>query len=171
MSEHALGGRIAPLGLAVAAAIVVLDQLTKLWAVSRLKDGDDIDVWWTLRLNYSENNGMAFGRMQSMGPVIAVVAMVIVVVLLISLKHSPSRTADVAVGLVLGGAVGNLIDRLFRGPGWLRGAVVDFIDFQWFPIFNVADMGITIGGALLVLSSWRTGTQRSPAAAQGEGQS
>jgi signal peptidase II len=170
MSEHALRGRIAPLGLAVAAGIVVLDQLTKLWAVSRLKDGDDIDIWWTLRLNYSENNGMAFGRMQGMGPVIAVVAMVIVVVLLISLKHSPSRTADVAVGLVLGGAVGNLIDRLFRGSGWLRGAVVDFIDFQWFPIFNVADMGITIGGALLVLSSWRAGTQPSPAGADGERQ-
>ena len=68
-----------------------------------------------------------------------------------------SRLVDVAVGLIIGGALGNVIDRLFRAPGWLRGGVVDFIDFQWFPIFNVADMAITIGGGLLVLASWRAG--------------
>jgi signal peptidase II len=170
MSEHGLRGRIAPLALAIAAGVLVLDQITKHWAVSRLKDGDDIDIFWTLRLNYSENNGMAFGRLQSMGPVIAVVAMVIIVVLLVSLRRSPSRAADVAVGLVLGGAVGNLLDRLFRGPGWFRGAVVDFIDFQWFPIFNIADMGITIGGALLVLASWRASAHVPPANVEGEGQ-
>jgi signal peptidase II len=54
-----------------------------------------------------------------------------------------------------------VIDRLFRQDAWFRGGVVDFIDFQWFPIFNVADIGVTVGGALLVLASWRAG--RSPA--------
>ena len=54
---------------------------------------------------------------------------------------------------MVGGAIGNLLDRLFRGDAWLHGSVVDFIDFQWFPIFNVADMGVNIGGALFVLWS------------------
>ena len=67
---------------------------------------------------------------------------------------SASRLSEITVGLIIGGAIGNIIDRLVRDPGWLRGGVVDFIDFQWFPIFNVADMAITIGGGLLIVSSW-----------------
>ncbi len=148
------GGRAVPLVVPVAAALVVVDQLTKRWAVSRLRGGDDIDLVWTLRLHYSENTGMAFGRGQSWGPVIGVVAMVVVVAMLVTMRRGSGRRFDVAIGLVIGGALGNVLDRLFRSPGWMRGAVVDFIDLQWFPIFNVADMGITIGGALLVLLSW-----------------
>jgi signal peptidase II len=150
--------------VAVAAAVVVLDQLTKWWAVSTLDDRD-IDLFWTLRLNLSYNTGMAFSRGENWGPLIGVLAMVIVVALLLSMRRSASRLTDVTVGLIIGGAIGNIIDRLFRSPGWLRGGVVDFIDFQWFPIFNVADMAITIGGALLVISSWMAGRQtRAPAA-------
>jgi signal peptidase II len=157
-------GRIAPLTVAVAVAVVVLDQLTKWWAVRTLDDRD-IDLFWTLRLNLSFNTGMAFSRGENWGPLIGVVAMVIVVVLLLSMRRSVNRLTDVTVGLIIGGAIGNIIDRLFRSPGWLRGGVVDFIDFQWFPIFNVADMAITIGGALLVISSWIAGRQtRAPAA-------
>ena len=62
-----------------------------------------------------------------------------------------SRVTAVAAGLIAGGALGNLADRVFRGDRILHGAVIDFIDFQWFPIFNVADMAIDIGGALFVL--------------------
>jgi signal peptidase II len=162
MDETAPSGRvsIAPLTLAVAAGVVVVDQLTKWWAVSTLDDGD-IDIVWTLRLNLSYNTGAAFGSGQSWGPVIAVVAMVIVVGLLVSLRRGASRIADVATGMIVGGAIGNIIDRLFRSPRWLRGGVVDFVDLQWFPIFNVADMGITIGGALLVVSSWLLGSHAS----------
>jgi signal peptidase II len=148
------GGRsVAPLTIAVAVAVVVVDQLTKWWAVRTLDDRD-IDVFWTLRLNLSYNTGMAFSRGQDWGPLIGVVALVIVVVLLLSVKRTASRLSEVTVGLIIGGAVGNIIDRLVRDPGWLRGGVVDFIDFQWFPIFNVADMAITIGGALLILTSY-----------------
>ena len=142
--------------LPVAIGLIVADQVTKAWAVSAL-DTRDVDVFWTLRFNLSFNTGMAFSQGQNWGPVIGVVAMVVIVVLLLSLKRQPGRLTDVSVGLIVGGAIGNLIDRQFRSPGWLRGAVIDFIDFQWFPIFNVADMGITIGGALLVLASWRAG--------------
>ena len=55
--------------------------------------------------------------------------------------------------MVMGGAAGNVVDRLFRGSGWFRGAVVDFIDLRWWPVFNVADIGVTVGGLLLVAGS------------------
>ena len=148
--------RVAPLTLVVASVVVVVDQLTKWWAESTLDDRD-IDVFWTLRLNLHYNTGMAFGRWEGAGPIIGVLAMVIIVVMLLSLRRGHGRLLDLSMGMVIGGAVGNLIDRLFRDAGWLRGAVVDFIDFQWFPIFNVADIGITVGGALLLLASWRAG--------------
>ena len=164
MNEAAPVGRwrIAPVTVVVAVAVVVLDQLTKWWAVETLDDRD-IDIVWTLRLHLSYNTGMAFSRGQNWGPLIGVVALVIVVVLLLSLRRGSSRLTEVTVGLIIGGAIGNIIDRLFRSPGWLRGGVVDFIDFQWFPIFNVADMAITIGGVLLVTSSWYVGRHTSHA--------
>jgi signal peptidase II len=160
MNEPARQGRggVAPLTIAVAIGVVVLDQLTKWWAVNELADRD-IDLFWTLRFNLSYNTGMAFSRGEDWGPLIGVVALVIVVALLLSLRRGSSRLTEVTVGLIIGGAIGNIIDRLFREPGWLRGGVVDFIDFQWFPIFNVADMAITIGGILLVCSSWLAGRQ------------
>ncbi len=61
----------------------------------------------------------------------------------------------VAAGLVVGGALGNVADRLFRGPGWLAGGVVDFIDLQWFPIFNIADMAVNVGAVVYLISSAR----------------
>lgn len=142
--------------LPLAVAIVVVDQLTKAWAVDALADGP-IDVVWTLRFNLTYNTGMSFGTGQGWGPVIGVVAMVVVVVLLLGIQRGSSRVASLAVGAIVGGAVGNLIDRLFRHPGWLRGGVVDFVDLQWFPIFNVADAGITVGGAVLLISAWLAG--------------
>jgi signal peptidase II len=140
--------------LPVAIAVVVVDQLTKTWAVNTLTDRD-IDIWWTLRFHLAYNTGMAFSAGRDWGPVIGVVAMGVIVVLLLGLRREGNRLTDIAVGLIVGGAIGNLLDRLFRSPGWLRGGVVDFIDFQWFPIFNVADMAITIGGGLMVFASWR----------------
>ena len=142
--------------LPVALVIVVADQITKAWALDALVDRD-IDVFWTLRFHLSFNTGMAFSAGENWGPVIGVVALVVIVGLLLSLRKQRSRLSDLAVGLIVGGAIGNLIDRLFRDRGWFRGAVVDFIDFQWVPIFNVADMAITVGGGLLVLSTWLLG--------------
>jgi signal peptidase II len=147
--------------------VVVIDQLTKAWAVAEL-DERDIDLFWTLRLNLSFNTGMAFSAGQSWGPIIGVIAMLVVVALLLSMRRQTGRLTDLAVGLIIGGAIGNIIDRLFRQDGWLRGGVVDFIDFQWFPIFNVADMGITIGGGLLVLASYLQAREEEPVAAPTE---
>ena len=141
--------------LLIAAVVVLVDQLTKHWALSTLDDRN-IDVIWTLRFNLSFNSGMAFGSGEGLGPVIGVVALVVIVGLLVSLGRRGDRVSTAATGLVIGGAMGNVADRLFRSPGWLRGAVVDFIDLQWWPIFNVADIAITTGGILLVLGSVRT---------------
>jgi signal peptidase II len=140
--------------VAIALAVIALDQLTKHWAVTSLGTDREIDLFWTLRLNLAFNNGMAFGQGQGFGPVIAVIATVVIVYLLVSLQTETSTMGTIGMGLLIGGAAGNLIDRLFRGDdGFLQGGVVDFIDFQWFPIFNIADIAINVGAALLILNS------------------
>ena len=147
----ALGAWRAP--VAIASGVVLADQLTKHWAVTSLGEDRVIDVVWTLRFNLAFNNGMAFGQARGFGPVIAVVATLVIVYLLISLRDQTSRLSTVGMGILIGGAAGNLIDRLFRGDAWLNGAVVDFIDFQWFPIFNIADIAVNVGAGLLILGS------------------
>jgi len=146
----------------IAAVVVVVDQLTKHWAVNELRDRN-IDLVGSLRLNLAYNTGMAFSKGTGIGPVIGVVALLVVVGLLVTIGRASSPLYTPAVGLIIGGAVGNLVDRLFRSPGWFRGGVVDFIDVQWWPIFNVADICVTVGGALLLLSTLRT--ERPPARA------
>ena len=141
--------------LAVASGVVALDQITKHWAVSSLNDGRIIDVLGSLRFNLSFNRGMAFSQGTGIGPFIGVLGILVVLYLLIGMRKS-SVSGAVFVGLVAGGAAGNIVDRLFRGEAWLRGAVVDFIDLQWWPVFNIADAAICIGGALLVFTSFRT---------------
>lgn len=96
---------------------------------------------------------MAFGQGRGLGPVIGVVAIGVVVALLVSLRRGSSSLGGVGVGLVIGGALGNVVDRLFRGDAWFRGAVVDFIDLQWFPVFNIADIAINVGAGLLILGA------------------
>jgi signal peptidase II len=142
----------APVSIAI--LVIALDQLTKHWAVTSLGTDREIHVFWTLQFNLGFNNGMAFGQGQGFGPLIAVVATVVIVYLLVTLRKEASRMSTIGMGLLIGGAAGNLIDRLLRGDeGVLRGAVVDFIDFQWFPIFNIADMAINVGAFLLILNS------------------
>jgi signal peptidase II len=139
--------------LPLATVIVVLDQVTKHWAVNALSDGHTVDVVWTLRFALGFNSGMAFSKATGLGPLIGVIATVAVVWLLSSLRKAGSQLSAVGMALVAGGAAGNVVDRLFRGPGWFRGSVVDFIDLQWWPVFNVADSAITVGGCLLVLGA------------------
>jgi signal peptidase II len=139
--------------LLIAAAVVLVDQLTKRWAVDTLADDHVIHVVWTLQLNLTFNSGMAFGRGTGFGPLIAVVATGVIVWLLLSLRTEGSWLSALGMGLVIGGAAGNLIDRFVRGDAWLRGSVVDFIDFQWFPIFNVADIAVNVGAGLLILNA------------------
>lgn len=142
----------------MAAAVVVVDQLTKTWALRALQDGP-IELVWTLQFNLTFNTGAAFSRFPGLGPYIGILAAVVAVGLLWSGRTVPTRTGAVAVGLIFGGAIGNLIDRAFRaGDGFLGGGVVDFIDVQWYPIFNVADIGVVVGAVLLVFATWRAET-------------
>ena len=141
--------RIVPVLLAIAAVVVLVDQLTKTWAVNALDDRD-IHVIWTLRFHLTFNRGGAFSLGTGSTWFFVVAATVIVVgVLAFAKRLLSSRLAVVAMGLVLGGALGNLGDRLFRDTG---GAVIDFIDLQWWPVWNVADASIVVGGALLVVA-------------------
>ncbi len=155
--------RIPALTAAVAVVVVAADQLTKRWALSALTGREPRHVVWTLQWNLTRNSGMAFSKAQGIGPVIGVVAMLVVLWLAWSSRKLTGRITTIAAGLIAGGAIGNLADRLFRGGHPLRGSVIDFIDFQWFPIFNIADMAIDVGGALFVL--WTILAHRSARAA------
>ncbi len=139
--------------LAIASGVVVVDQLAKHWAVTSLGTDRVVELVWTLQFNLAFNNGMAFGQGRGLGPIIGVIATIVIVYLLVSLRDQTSRISTIGMGLLIGGAAGNLLDRLFRGEGWLDGAVVDFIDLQWFPIFNLADVAVNLGAGLLILGS------------------
>lgn len=140
--------------LLVAAAIVVVDQLTKAWALGALADGP-IGIAGPLRLLLTRNTAGAFGLGGAAVPFLAVAALGLVVYMASTGAIARSPVLATAVGLVLGGAIGNLVDRLLRAPGLLRGAVVDFVDLQFWPVFNLADVAITCGCVLLVWAGWR----------------
>ena len=143
-------------GLVIALVVIAVDQLSKKWAVNSLGDGRRIHVAWTLQFNLTYNSGMAFSKGSGLGPFIGALAMIVVIGLIISLRRVRHTVTLVATGLIIGGAVGNIIDRLARGEGWLRGSVIDFIDFQWWPVFNVADMCVMIGAGLMLFGASRT---------------
>jgi signal peptidase II len=139
----------------IAIGVLALDQLTKWWAVETL-DTRIIELVGSLQLRLTYNYGAAFSISQGRGALISVLAVVVVGVLVFSGRQATRPLAAVALGMVLGGAIGNLSDRAFRdGHGLLGGGVVDFVDVQWWPIFNVADSAVVCGALLLVAASWR----------------
>jgi signal peptidase II len=138
--------------LITATVIVVADQLTKSLALDRLADGpvEIIDGILTLRLTF--NPGGAFGVLQGVPNFFLIATVVIVVFILYWARSVGSRGWAIPLGLVLGGGLGNLFDRLFRDTD---GRVVDFIDLHVWPVFNLADSAITIGViTLLIMSFW-----------------
>jgi signal peptidase II len=139
----------------LAAAVIGFDQLTKAVVASTLDEGESIrlidDV---LRLSHFRNSGAAFGLLRGFGGVFALAALVGVIAFIGIVVRRPPPRIGVAASLVAAGAFGNLLDRLFRGsPG--RGTVVDFVDFRFWPAFNVADAAISIGALLLIAATWR----------------
>jgi signal peptidase II len=137
--------------VAVLGCLVVFDQLTKAWAVSALSDGHVVSLFWTLQFNLGYNSGFAFSQGEGLGPLVGVIACVAVVFLLRSALASQTKLSAYGLLFIASGALGNVVDRMFRHGGYMRGSVVDFIDFQWFPIFNVADSCITLGAIALLL--------------------
>ena len=137
--------------VAALAGIVAVDQLTKAWAVSALADGPKHVIGDFLLFDLSRNGGSAFSRFQGYTPVVAVLAIGIAVFVARAVRQATDRWTLIGLVLVLGGALGNLADRLARSPGFLRGHVVDFIAVGWYPVFNVADSCITIGAVVLIV--------------------
>ena len=144
--------RTSRIGIGAAAAVLILDILTKGWAVSALSDGRDIHIFWTLHFALTHNEGMAFSTGTNVGPFIGMLAIVVIAILIFTLRKQSSVISLVATGCIIGGAIGNVLDRVFRGSGFMDGAVVDFIDFRWWPVFNVADIGIVCGAIAVAYS-------------------
>ena len=137
---------------AVVAVVLVADQLTKSWAVANLAGGRRVHVFWTLELDLAFNSGLSFSQGEGFTGLITVVGVVLVAGLLWWSRGVTGALMAVGLALLLGGACGNLADRLLRDHD---GAVVDFIDFQWWPVFNLADVAIFCGAGLLILASFR----------------
>ncbi|MDQ1712920.1 MAG: signal peptidase [Frankiaceae bacterium] len=145
---------------AVAVAVLAADVATKAWAAARLPRREIGLFGDHVVLHVQRNPGAAFSIAGGATVLFTVIAAFVVVVIVRTARHLRSTPWAVTLGLLLGGAVGNLVDRVFRDPGPLTGHVVDFIDLQWhgrsvWPVFNVADMAIVTGGALALLLSWR----------------
>ena len=140
---------------AIAVVVVVTDQLTKLWAVGALTDGPIDIIPGLLRFRITENSGSAFSLFQNSGQLLGVAAIAAALLILVSVEQTSRRQELAGMALILGGAVGNLVDRVIRGTAWLDGAVVDFIDLTRWPTFNVADSAITIGAGLLLWAAIR----------------
>jgi signal peptidase II len=130
--------------------VLVLDQLTKWWAVRDLSDAPHWVIGDDIGFALVRNTGSAFSLFQAFTPLLAIVALVVAVILVRTVGRTRDTLLVVGLSLVLGGALGNLVDRLFRTPGFLEGAVVDFVHVGNFPTFNVADSAITIGAVLIV---------------------
>ncbi|MEW2520505.1 signal peptidase II [Actinacidiphila alni] len=140
----------------VAALAYLLDLLSKIWVVTSLENHDPIDIFGHyLRLDAIRNAGAAFGMGQGMTIVFTVIAVGVIVVIARLARRLYSLPWAIALGLLLGGAFGNLTDRVFRAPGGFQGRVVDFISPAHFAVFNLADSAICCGGALIVLLSFR----------------
>ena len=144
--------RTSRIGLGAALVVLILDILTKGWAMSALSDGRDIHIFWTLHFALTHNEGMAFSTGTNVGPFIGMLAIVVIAILIFTLRKQSSVISLVATGCIIGGAIGNVLDRVFRGSGFMDGAVVDFIDFRWWPVFNVADIGIVCGAIAVAYS-------------------
>jgi len=140
----------------VAAAVYGVDQLTKVLAVAALDPGEPHPlVGDLLRLNLIRNAGAAFSMATGVTWVLTVVAVVVVVVVVRSARRLGSVGWAVTLGLLLGGALGNLTDRLMRTPGFGRGHVVDFIDYGGLFIGNVADIAIVVAAVAVAVQTVR----------------
>ncbi|MCB1292744.1 MAG: signal peptidase II [Mycolicibacterium sp.] len=140
---------------AVAAVVLAVDVVTKVLAVMLLTPGQPVSiigdtVTWTL----VRNSGAAFSMATGYTWVLTLVAIGVVAGIVWMGRRLVSPWWALGLGMILGGAVGNLIDRFFRSPGPLRGHVVDFLSVGWWPVFNVADSAVVGGAVLLVVLSF-----------------
>ena len=140
----------------VAVTAYAVDVVTKVLAVAHLTPADPVDViGGLLRLELVRNPGAAFSTGTSYTLFLTVIAAVAAGVVIRFGSRLGDRTWAVALGLLLGGVCGNLTDRVFREPGFLRGHVIDFLELPHWPVFNVADMLIDAAVVLIIIQTWR----------------
>ncbi|MDG3013468.1 signal peptidase II [Corynebacteriales bacterium D3-21] len=146
--------RLMILLVVVAAVALGLDLLTKSLVVAKLNPDDPIHVIGdTVQFVLIRNSGAAFSMATGQTWILTVVAIAVVAAIIKFGRKLQSSWWALGLGLVLGGALGNLVDRIFRAPGPMRGHVVDFISVGWWPVFNLADSAIVCGAVLLAALS------------------
>lgn len=154
--DHRHRPRRTLLGIALAVLWVILDQVTKFWAESALELQQPVQVIGDLvRFHLVYNSGAAFSLGTGFTPVLTALSSIISIAVLVILLRARSIPWAITLGLLLGGGVGNLIDRFFRAPGPGVGHVVDFIRFPNFPVFNVADIGVSVAAGLIIVLTLR----------------
>jgi signal peptidase II len=140
----------------VAVPVYVADQLTKAWATANLQPDQARDlVGSVLRLNLIRNSGAAFSIGTGSTWILTVIACSVVLFVIFTARRLGSLGWALALGLLLGGSLGNLTDRMLRVPGPGRGHVVDFLQLPHFPIFNIADSAIVSAAVLIALMAFR----------------
>lgn len=144
------GGLIPTTTTLVGLIWLLLDQATKVLAVHTLEADARLVNLGFMDLNVIRNSGGAFG-IPGIPGLFVIVTIVVLTLVVRALPRTDRLSLAVAYGLVSGGAVGNVVDRLFRYPGFPSGAVVDFFDLRWWPIFNIADIGIVTGAFAIAL--------------------
>ena len=149
-APSAARGRLLRVLVATAVSVIVVDQLSKAWAVEALTGRGRVDLVGDLfGLRLTRNPGAAFSLATGATWIFTILATVVVLIIARIARDLGSRWWAVTLGLLMGGAVGNLLDRLVREPGFARGHVVDFFELPHYPIFNVADSCIVTAAILI----------------------
>jgi len=139
-----------------AVMVYIADQWTKAWAAANLEPDQPRELLGTLlQLNLTRNPGAAFSILTGSTWILTLIAGAVVVFIVITARRLGSRGWAFALGLLLGGSLGNLTDRMFRAPGPGRGHVVDFLQLPNFPIFNIGDSAIVTAAVLIALLAFR----------------
>ncbi len=149
--------------LVTALIVVLLDLVTKVWAVARLENQSDIKVLGEfLKFSFIRNPGAAFSFGTSVTWVFTLIAIAVSVAILLISRNVTNKPWAIALGGLLGGAVGNLIDRIFRSPEVFQGHVVDFISIPNYPMFNISDSAVVLSAIAMVILSLRGVEYQTP---------
>lgn len=141
--------------VALALAVVAVDLVTKRHAAISYEGSPVWLIDGFFGFTYVENPGAAFGMFRNGGVLVGIAALIISVVVLVAITRPRPTLERLALGFLLGGAVGNLVDRFARGDGIIDGAVIDWINLWVIPTFNVADVSVNVAVALLLVEAWR----------------
>ena len=150
-----------------AAVVVAFDLATKVWAVAALENESNIQVLGTfLQFSFFRNPGAAFSIGTNVTWVFTIISIAVSIAILVIAKSVANRAWAIALGAMLGGALGNLVDRLFRSPEPFHGHVVDFILLPNYPMFNISDSAVVVGAVTMVILSIRGVEYSAPGISQ-----